>query len=115
MNFLSVLLLAAYSARSGWADVLWVVVLSEHCVLAWAPAAVSLGLARAGAPGTVCCVLVSTPREALAKACSLCQFFFRSHPWSFLLLVLKKINSNAELPVCSSCGDLLLPEVRFQR
>lgn len=100
---------------AGWADVFYTVLLSECCVLAWGPAAcVSRGVARAGAPGTVCCVLVSASREALAKACSLCQFFFSPHSWSFLLFVLKKINSATELPVCSNSGDLLLPEVRFQ-
>lgn len=69
------------------------------------------GVTMARAPGTAGCVLVSTPREALAVSAN---FSSGVAPGVFLLLVLKKINSNAELPVCSGSGDLLLPEVRFQ-
>lgn len=54
-----------------------------------APAAVSLGMARAGAPGTVCCVLGSTPREALAKACSL-PIFLQVSPLEFFAVSFKE-------------------------
>jgi len=65
-------------------------------------------VARAGTSGTVCCVPVRAPGGALAETCSLCSFFFSPHRWSFVLSVLTKINSNAELPVCSNGGNLFL-------